>query len=125
MLLFILMKTKKEAILLVLICTFFTSVGQLFLKIGSKNLSFDIIELLTNYPLIIGFSLYAVGALILVLALKNGELSILYPFIATSFVWVSVLSVIFLNEVMNVWKWSGVLVIILGMVFIGKGGSLK
>ncbi len=119
------MKTKKEAIILVLICTFFTAVGQLSFKIGSKNLSFNMIELLTNYPLIIGFLLYAMGALILVLALKNGELSILYPFIATSFVWVSVLSVIFLNEVMNVWKWSGVLVIILGMGFIGKGGSLK
>ncbi|MDD5086891.1 MAG: EamA family transporter [Candidatus Nanoarchaeia archaeon] len=119
------MKTKKEAILLVLICTFFTSVGQLFLKIGSKNLSFNFIELLTNLPLIVGFSFYIIGAVILIFALKNGELSVIYPFIATSFVWVSFLSVIFLKEVMNILKWSGLFVIILGMAFIGKGGSLR
>jgi undecaprenyl phosphate-alpha-L-ara4N flippase subunit ArnE len=119
------MKTKKEAILLVLICTFFTSIGQLFLKIGSKELSFNLIELLTNFPLIIGFSFYIIGAVILIFALKNGELSVLYPFIATSFIWVSILSVIFLNESMNAWKWSGVFVIIIGMAFIGRGGILR
>ena len=119
------MKTKKEAILLVLICTFFTSIGQLFLKIGSKDLSFNFLGILTNFPLVFGFSLYIVGAVILIFALKNGELSVLYPFIATSFIWVSLLSVIFLKESMNTLKWSGVLIIIFGMAFIGKGGSLR
>jgi len=63
-------------------------------------------------------------AVILVIALKHGELSVLYPIIAMSFVWVSFLSIIFLNEIMNIWKWAGVITIILGICFIGKGGSL-
>jgi len=118
------MKTKKEAILLVLLCTFLTAAGQIFLKIGSVNLSFSILKLLGNLPLITGFALYFLGAVILVIALKHGELSVLYPIIATSFVWVSFLSIIFLNEIMNAWKWAGVITIVLGMGLIGKGGSL-
>ena len=121
---FILMKTKKEAIALVLFCTFLTAAGQIFLKIGSGNLSFNILNLLGNFPLITGLVLYALGAVILVIALKHGELSVLYPIIAMSFVWVSFLSIIFLNEIMNIWKWAGVITIILGICFIGKGGSL-
>jgi len=105
------MKTKKEAIALVLLCTFFTAAGQIFLKIGSENLSFNILNLLGNLPLITGFVLYALGAVILVIALKHGELSVLYPIIAISLVWVSFLSVIFLNEIVNIWKWAGVITI--------------
>ncbi len=123
MLPFILMKTKKEAIALVLLCTFLTAAGQIFLKIGSGNLSFNILNLLGNFPLITGFVLYALGAVILVIALKHGELSVLYPIIAMSFVWVSFLSIIFLNEIMNTWKWAGVITIIIGISLIGRGAS--
>jgi uncharacterized membrane protein len=124
MLPFILMKTKKEAIALVFLCTFLTAAGQIFLKIGSRNLSFNILNLLGNLPLITGFVFYALGAIILVIALKHGELSVLYPIIAMSFVWIGFLSIVFLNEIMNVWKWAGIITIILGICFIGKGGSL-
>ncbi len=115
------MKTKKEAIALVLLCTFLTAAGQMFLKIGSGNLSFSILKLLSNLPLIIGFALYALGAVILVIALKHGELSVLYPIIAMSFVWVSFLSI--LNEIMNLLRWAGVITIIIGISLIGRGAS--
>jgi len=117
------MKTKKEAIALVLLCTFLTAAGQMFLKIGSGNLSFSILKLLSNLPLIIGFALYALGAVILVIALKHGELSVLYPIIAMSFVWVSFLSIIFLTEIMTFLRWAGVITIIIGISLIGRGAS--
>jgi uncharacterized membrane protein len=123
MLSFILMKTKKEAIALVLLCTFLTATGQIFLKIGSGNLSFSILKLLSNFPLIMGFVLYFLSAIIFVIALKNGELSVLYPIIATSFVWVGFLSIIFLNEIMNAWKWAGVVTIIIGISLTGRGAG--
>jgi len=105
------------------LCTFLTASGQIFLKIGSGNLSFSILKLLGNFPLITGFVLYALGAIILVIALKHGELSVLYPIIAMSFVWVSFLSIIFLNEIMSLWKWAGVITIVIGISLIGRGAS--
>jgi len=115
------MKTKKEAIALVLLCTFLTAAGQIFLKIGSGNLSFNILNLLGNFPLVIGFVLYFLGAVILVIALKHGELSVLYPFCAASYIWICLLSMKFLNEKMNKLKWLGVITIVIGITLIGVG----
>ncbi len=115
------MKTKKWAILLVIFSTLLTSSGQLFLKQGANALSLDLVGLLTNFSLIIGGILYFAAAVLFIISLKNGELSVLYPLYATSFVWVSLLSVYFLNEPSGVLKWAGVFTIILGVASIGRG----
>lgn len=80
-------------------------------------------ELITNYYLIAGFALYGLGALLLIVALKYGELSTLYPFIALGFIWVSIASIIFLSESMSFLKWGGVIFILAGVSLIGKGGK--
>ena len=117
------MKTHLWAIILVVVCTFFTSTAQIFYKFGARSLQFDLMSLITNYYLIIGLALYAIGAVILIIALKGGELSVLYPLIATSYIWVSILSVYFLNEFMNIFKWIGVLIIFLGVSFVSYGSK--
>lgn len=116
------MATKSWAVGLVLLCTLLTSAGQLFLKLGSKTVSLNF-GLLTNYPLMAGIVLYLTSAVMLIIALKGGELSVLYPFIATSFVWVSLLSTRFLGEAMGSWKWLGIAVIIAGVSFVGIGSK--
>lgn len=109
---------------MVLAATFLTSTAQIFYKLATKSISLDYIAgLLTNYYLIGGLLLYFLAAGMLILALRGGELSILYPLIALSYVWVSVMSMVFLGEEMNFFRWSGVAVIMLGMFFIGKGSS--
>ena len=117
------MKTKLWAIGLVLLCTLFTSAAQIFYKLGAGNLEFDILKLITNYPVLIGLVLYGLGALILIIALRGGELSALYPIVATSYIWVSIFSIYFLNEAMNLFKWSGVAVIVLGVAFVTGGNG--
>lgn len=118
------MKIKLWVIGLVLFCTLLTSFGQVFLKMGSKTFVLNL-SLFTNYALIIGVLLYLFGAVIFIIALKHGELSVLYPFIALSFIWVSFLSTYFFGEVMNLYKWLGILVIIIGVSFIGKGSKVS
>ncbi|GEM_PF-128900 len=120
-----LLKTKISAILLVLLCTVFTSIGQVLFKTGSKNLALNLHLLITNYPLILGLLSYAIGAFILIVALKKGELSVLYPFISMSFVWVSFLSVKYLSEHMSAFKWAGIFVIFLGISCIGFGSKSR
>ncbi|HII17614.1 TPA: hypothetical protein HA361_06910 [Candidatus Woesearchaeota archaeon] len=113
-------KTAWVAIIIVIICTVFTSAGQIFLKLGTREITG--IWSYVNSMVIIGFALYFFGALLLIVALKYGELSVLYPIIAMTFIWVSLLSVSILGESMNAMKWIGVMVIVIGVSFIGVGG---
>jgi len=117
-------KTKSWAVGLLLLCTLITSFGQIFLKLGLNTASFDL-SLLTNYNLLIGLCLYALGAILLIIALKGGELSVLFPIVATSYIWVSLLSLIFLHESMNMFKWSGIVIIIVGIILIGANKKAK
>ncbi len=76
---------------------------------------------MSNYHLFGGVSLYALGTVLFIPALKGGDLSILYPFVALTYIWVSLLSVKFLGEKMNFMKWMGISLIIVGVSFIGIG----
>ena len=105
----------------VLFSTILNSFAQVFYKYGANKLSFSVTSLLTNYPLMIGISIYGISALILLVSLRGGELSVLYPLIATSYIWVSFSSVYFFGEVMNFYKWLGVFTVILGVSLIGLG----
>ena len=117
------MATKLWAALLVLFTTLLTSSAQLLWKKGSATLSFDIAGILTNYYLLGGILLYIVGGALIILAFRGGEVSVLYPIIATSYVWVSFLSMRFLGEMMNNFKWVGITSIIGGIILIGYGSK--
>ena len=117
------MTTKLWAIGLIILTTFLTSTAQVFYKIGSENLSFNLIELLTNYNILFGLFLYGIGAILLILSLKGGEVTVLYPIIATSYIWVSLFSVWFLGEGMNLMRWLGVITIIIGISIVGYGSK--
>ena len=117
------MATKLWAALLVLFTTLLTSSAQLLYKFGSATLTFDIIGILTNYYLLGGIFLYAIGGTLIILSFRGGEVSVLYPIIATSYVWVSFLSIKFLGESMNVFKSIGVIAIIAGIISIGYGSK--
>ena len=115
------MKTKTWAIGLVFMATLVTSLAQILYKLGADRLSWDIFSLLTNVPLFLGVLLYFVAAFIILIALRNGELSVLYPVVATSYVWVSLLSSHFFGEAINTYKWIGIIVIMVGVTLIGLG----
>ena len=105
------------------LCTILVSSAQVFYKKGSDLLSFDFMSIITNYNILFGLALYGLGAFLMIYAFKHGEVTVLYPIVTLSYVWVSLLSVYFFNEVMNVYKWSGVGIIVIGIVFIGFGGK--
>jgi len=70
-----------------------------------------------------GLALYAVGAGIMIIALRGGELSVLYPIIATSYIWVGILSHFFFGEDLNFFRWSGIFLIVIGIACIGFGSN--
>jgi drug/metabolite transporter (DMT)-like permease len=119
------METRIWAIFLMIFVTFLTSIAQIFYKIGANILKFDILSIITNLPLIIGIILYGTGAILFVIALKSGEVSVLYPVIATSYIWVSFLSKYLLNESLNIYKILGIIAIFAGVSLISLKSRRK
>jgi drug/metabolite transporter (DMT)-like permease len=115
--------TERWAIGLVIVCTLFTSFAQIFYKFGADRLIFDIFSIITNWPIIIGIILYGTAAVLLIIALKGGDVSVLYPIIATSYIWVSLLSMYFFGDIINLYKWIGMIFIFFGVVLVAKGGK--
>jgi drug/metabolite transporter (DMT)-like permease len=112
------MQTKMYVILLVAFCALLGAAGQVFFKLSSKSLSFNLLSLATNWKLIIGLVLYGLATVLFLIMLRQGNLSILYPIIATSYIWVALFSTIFLQEAFPAYKWAGVLLIIGGVIVI-------
>lgn len=116
----------KRAILFAIMCTIFTSIGQVLWKFGILKIDFGNWLTIINIPFLLGFVSYGLGAVLMLLAFKHGELSFVYPIIAISYVWVILLSMYLLpNEFMNAWKWSGVALIIISVSLLGYGNSRK
>ena len=117
------MKVKIWALVLIVICTLFTSTAQVFYKFASVDVAFDVLVLITNWNLIIGTVLYGFGGIILIIALRGGPVSVLYPVVSTSFIWVILSSHYIFNESLNFYKIGGVVFIILGIIAINFGGD--
>ncbi|MDP7180679.1 MAG: EamA family transporter [Candidatus Woesearchaeota archaeon] len=115
------MPTEVWAIELVLLASLLGSLGPIFLKKSAHDFSLNPFKLIKNFNLLIGLSFYALGTILFIPALKGGELSVLYPLIATTYIWVSLWSMKILKEKMNKFKWMGIAIIIVGITFIGLG----
>jgi len=75
----------------------------------------------TNVPLMAGLCLYGLSAILLVLALRHGELSMIYPVIALTFVWVTILSEVVIRESITGYKIAGIATIVAGVGILGLG----
>lgn len=117
------MATKYWAISVMFFLTFLTSTAQILWKFGAEKLSINLLGLLTNWQLILGILLYVVAGTLMIISFRGGDVSVLYPIVATSYIWVSFLSIYFLRETMNLFKWLGIFVIFFGIVLIGYGSK--
>lgn len=105
--------------------TILAAIAQPLFKTGANRLSANpsICGLLTDVPLIAGLAIYGLGSILMILALRHGELSTLYPLISMSYVWVAILSVVILHEKMTPFRVSGIATIIAGVSVLGRKGS--
>ena len=117
------MATKISSIILMILCTALTSSAQVFYKKSTSSLSLNLVSIITNYNLITGLALYGIGAIMMIYAFKNGEVTVLYPIVALSYIWVSILASYFFGEIINIYKCVGVIFIIIGIIYVGIGGK--
>lgn len=106
-------------------CTVFGAAAQILMKTGASAQPHSgifalAIAIFTSLPLFAGYSLYGLSTAMLIIALKDGQLSILYPVIALTYVWVTVLSVIIFNESVNILKLTGLVAVVVGVAILGR-----
>ncbi len=72
-------------------------------------------------PLVLlGLALYGIGTVLWLFALRQLDLSIAYPFVAMSFVMVTVLSAVVLGERIELMQMAGLSLIIVGLLLIAR-----
>jgi drug/metabolite transporter (DMT)-like permease len=126
---------SRKPVYMVLCLTVFAALAQIMMKYGAAHYMPAVVigdqrtwwpfvkALLTNYPLIFGYAVSALNALLLILALRDGQLSTLYPIISLTFVWVNLLSMYLFGDHMNLWKAGGILLVVSGVAILGKASE--
>ena len=115
------MRSKKNnlpvGIALMLVSALLTCVGQLCWKLSANRDSL--------LALLAGFALYGCGALLMMLAMRFGELSVLHPMLSAGYVLSAVLGALVLGEEAAANRLTGIAVIIAGLVCLStsKGGK--
>ena len=112
------MKNKLWPFATVLIATLITSAAQVLYKLGVSR-SYSNFSGLLNFDLFFGIFLYAVAGVVVLVSFKYGQVSVLYPLFASSYIWVSILSFFKFGETISMGKLAGIFTIILGVALIG------
>lgn len=113
----------NRSILLVFIASLLLSVAQILLKQASATFAFMLAGIL-QFELIFGTALLGIAAVLFIVALRDGELTVLYPLMAVSYVWVAIASPFFFpSDSLNILKAVGVGSIILGVYSLARGSS--
>ena len=118
---------QRRSFILVAFSTIICAGAQLLIKKGANALGQNptivqtALAMVLTPALFAGYSMYGISTVLLVLALRHGQLSLLYPVFAMNYVWVTILSVVVLHESMNPYKLAGIVTIIAGIAVLGRG----
>jgi len=105
---------------LMLGATFFLSLAQLFHKLASNF--FVLPNILWNPYLIAGLVCGGLGAILVTIALRQGELSKIYPLISLSFIWTALIGVFVFAEPLSFTAMIGLCSIIAGVSVLSSEG---
>jgi len=112
---------KGRPLAMVFGCTVLGAAAQILFKTGLKLMpQVSPLTVLLNVPLMSGLTLYGLSTVLLVLALREGELSLLYPIISLTYAWVTILSVLLLGEKVTSIEAAGIVIIIAGVALLGR-----
>jgi len=117
------MKTTRKALLLILFASLLAGTGQLLWKYSSFSLGFNLSSLFNPF-LLLGIIFYFLATILMILSFREGELSVLHPFLATSYIWVTLIAPIFIpSEIITPPKIIGTFLVFFGVFLISFGGK--
>jgi small multidrug resistance pump len=103
-------------VIIVIGCAIIGSIAQILLKLGMASFSLD--NLFSNWKIASGLGLYALAMVLYLYSLRTLPLSIAYPLIALSYIFVAIGSAWFVGEQFSAWSLAGSLLILIGISFI-------
>lgn len=109
-----------SAIALVVLTSIGNGIGSVFFKRAAMQKK-NLFGLVLDVRFLVGLSIYGIAAIFYVIALKYEDVSVLYPIAALQYVWVLAFAAIIFKERVNMMKWAGVGLIVLGALLIGFG----
>lgn len=128
--------SARRSFLLVFSCTLIGAIAQILIKRGTGQLGARVtladvahhpalfvqfvLGMMRNLNLFGGYCLYGVNTFLMAMALKGRELSRLYPIIALTYVWVTLLSLmLFADEHLNFYRGIGIACVVAGVSVLG------
>jgi len=79
-------------------------------------------QLVTNPAILAAIPVYAISNIGWLVVLSRLNLSVAYPFLASLYVFLPILSMIFLSETLSVQHWAGIVVIGIGVGIVLRAG---
>jgi multidrug transporter EmrE-like cation transporter len=114
------MKTPTLSIVLFVIAAVLGAAGQFFYKTGAGKTTGSALSYL-NIWLLAGVICYvAVMGLFVAAFKKGGELSVLYPIYASTFIWAAIISLIAYGTPIKPANIAGMILLVAGMYLMGK-----
>lgn len=119
-----------KLVIIVISLTLINAIAQIFFKKGSVSINFSsavmfVLSIVLNANVVFALFLYAMSSVLLILALRIGDLSFVYPMLGATYVWVSLISFFYFNEMINIQTIFGDVLIILGISVLGLNGHKK
>lgn len=94
--------------------------GQVFFKIGSGLINPNHLKTFFNWGIIIGLFFYGIATFGYILALRKMELTMAYPLISFSYLFVLVLGAIFLKETLSYYNIFGAILLLASVYLMVK-----
>ncbi|MFA6078491.1 MAG: EamA family transporter [Candidatus Omnitrophota bacterium] len=121
--------------LLIIMTDIGESVAEILMKkgliaTGISSISMDnirefIVMNASSYFIWAGVFIYILSFLAWIVILSRIELSVAFPIGSTSYIFVPILSIIFLHESVGVLRWVGILFIVAGIHFVSKSAKSR
>ena len=123
-------KLTLNIFLLIVMTDVIESVAELFMKEGLNRAGIISVTLsrlpelilsgASSYFIWLGVLLYLFNFFLMIAILSRIQLSVAFPLGSTSYIFVPILSMIFLHETLTPLRWIGILLIVSGIHFVSK-----
>lgn len=116
---------------LVVICIFLGAFGQISMKTGmnqidkingiSDLINFEkIISVISNFYVMLGLSLYFIGAFLWLAAMSSLDISFMYPLLSLAYLVTAIFAFLYLGETITVVRWAGIAFVVVGCFLIAR-----
>jgi drug/metabolite transporter (DMT)-like permease len=116
------------SLMLLVVSIIFGATGQFLFRLGMKSYGqvnaagvFSQLFIIVFKPLIFtGFVLFGLSSILWLSVISKYQLSYAYPMVSIGYILTLILSKVFLNEQINLYRMIGTLLIVSGVFFISK-----